>query len=222
MANVRQCTLATCALSWFLCASIVPEASAAKILSVAFISSKSHKITYEPLLYELAARGHEVTIVAPYISGKTRPNVREIQTSEWNESKMGNVFDRKLRGEQLMNPFIVLDMILETCSATFDMPHVRQLLDEKFDLIFSSALINDCTMGFIHKLNTSLIIISPVSAPNSVARVFGNPSPTSFVPHLLTPYEDQMTFWERTVNFLVDSLFNTVMFLYFQPAAAEL
>jgi len=38
--------------------------SSEKILSLAFVATRSHKITYEPLLRSLASRGHEVTVVS--------------------------------------------------------------------------------------------------------------------------------------------------------------
>ena len=210
-------------LTLSMCFHLAPDAAdSAKILSVAFISSKSHKITYEPLLYELAARGHDVTIANPFVSGKNRTNVREIRTIEYSEEMMGNLFEKKLRGEEIVNPFKLIDVLYKNCEGTYDLPAVRQLIDEKFDLVFVSALMNECTAGLVHKLNTSVILISPVSAPSHVATVLGNPSPTSFVPHLLIPFEDRMTFWERTANFLVHSIWDLLMFYYIQPTMAEL
>ena len=67
-----------------------PPLHAARILSVAFISSKSHKITYDPLLYELAARGHSMAIVTPFISGKNWTYVTEIQTIPRGEDGSGD------------------------------------------------------------------------------------------------------------------------------------
>ena len=102
------------------------EVDSARILSVAFVSSRSHKITYEPLLYELAARGHQVTILAPYISGKERKNVREIQTMDqeafYERVGMPNMFEMKEKNEQI-NPIMMGKWFDGVCRETYDQPH---------------------------------------------------------------------------------------------------
>jgi len=131
-----------------LCISFPEIASGSKILSVSFVSSKSHKITYERLLYELAARGHEVTILSPIVSSKKpTKNIREILTMDaeafqekfFKEEGHMDFYEMIEKGEQL-NPFSMLKMIGSACNVTYDLPHVQELLKEKFDLVIMSAI----------------------------------------------------------------------------------
>ncbi|CAG7662319.1 unnamed protein product, partial [Allacma fusca] len=84
-------------LPWLLCLIspfLVEEAGSAKILNIAFMSTKSHKITYEPLLRELAKKGHEITIVNPN-PGKAEKNIRYVQTIDPEQlwKTMPNMFE---------------------------------------------------------------------------------------------------------------------------------
>jgi glucuronosyltransferase len=77
------------------------------ILVVAMISTKSHKITYLPLLEELANRGHKITIVSPIKADKETKNIKEIFTIDMNEM-MDKIDIYKMKEEnQQMNPFMV-------------------------------------------------------------------------------------------------------------------
>ena len=219
MGKINTNIILTVALAALL---ILPqqEINSARILSVAFMSSRSHKITYEPLLYELAARGHDLTIVAPFISGKPRKNVREILTIDFEKYaesiKVPNMFEMKERGEQL-TPIQMADIFADVCIKTYDLPHVQALLKEKFDLIIMPAIFNECTAGFVYKLNTSLVLFSPASLPSWVSTVFGNPMPPSFVPNLFTGFGDSMTFYQRLVNFIVEGLVRGAWSGYMEP-----
>lgn len=50
----------------------------AKILVTIAFAGKSHTIFYNPLLQELAKRGHEVTVITPFPTGAKIPNFKEI------------------------------------------------------------------------------------------------------------------------------------------------
>lgn len=197
----------------------------AKILTVAFFSSKSHKITYEPLLYELANRGHKVTILGPVVSGKSNlsPNIREILTIDVEKmlQNMPNVFELRERGEE-MHFSNVLNLVLESCKLHYDLPQVKNLLaTEKFDLILLPAFFNDCVAGYVYKFNTTVILISPVAVPAWVGSYFGNPAPISFIPALFTKFTDKMNFMERFMNLVGDLMFQSVA-LYFTPLTEQI
>jgi glucuronosyltransferase len=201
----------------------LPEGgSAAKILSIAIVSSKSHKITYDLLLEELAGRGHEVTVLSPIPSDRKIKNLREILTLDAelymkDKQESPNFYEMKEKGDNL-NPFIMIDLLTKVCNVTYDLPHVQELLKEKFDLVLIPALFNECAAGMAYKLNTSLVLISPVSAPAWVSGVLGTPSPASFVPNIFTGFGDKMTFYERTINFLATAGLSAVQYLSFKPA----
>ncbi len=188
-------------LSSLLIILLSERGSAAKILSVAFLSAKSHKLTYEPLLHELANRGHEVTVLTPIPAKKKMKNLREILTIDIDElfGVMPNMYEMKEAGDD-SNPFKMLQQIGTLCNMTYDLPHVRELMNETFDLVLLSAIFNECATGFVHHFNTSLILVSPGTAPSWVTSILGHPSPPSFVGNVFLGYEDKMSFKQRLVN----------------------
>ena len=209
--HLRTFYLSSALLSLCLPLILLPgTTSAAKILTVALISAKSHKITYERLLHELAGRGHEITVLSPIVSSKQVKNVREILTIDAEkymeelqrqEGKKMNLFDI-VEKDETVNPFTMLDIFGEICKKSYDLPQVKELMKEKFDLIILSAVFNECAAGFVYKFNTSIILVSPLSAPTWVTSILGGPSPPSFVPNVFMSYTDTMNFYQRTTNFL--------------------
>ena len=207
----------------FVSQSCVQYIHGAKILSVAFISTKSHKIVYDPLLQQLAARGHQVTVLSPIISKKNITNMREILTVDSEEflEKLPNLFEMKERNEKY-NPFLMVDNFINICKQSYEVPQVKALQNEQFDLIIHQPLANECTAGFLHKFNTSMILIVPLSAPSSLVSTLGSPSPLSFVPNLFTSYGEKMNFWERFMNFGWEVVLNGIQKYYFVPKMENL
>src|SRR5436190_1732864 len=107
MGILREIRLATAIASIILVillpGCLIGETTGAKILSISFMSSKSHKIVYEPLLLELAQRGHEVTIVSPIKSDKKMKNLRLIEAIDLDSlgkeaNLLSNLFEKKIAG----------------------------------------------------------------------------------------------------------------------------
>jgi hypothetical protein len=200
-----MCTLRTGA-SLLLClalfSGINQPVQSEKILAVAFMSSKSHKIVYEPLLLELGKRGHQVTIVTPIPAKKESKNVKQILTFDYMEmfNDMPNMFEMKEKSSQL-NPFMIVEMTRNVCSKTWDLPIIKELMKEEFDLVISQPLFNDCAMGFIHHFKAPLVLITPISTPPMFTWITGTPAPRSFNPHFFLTYTDKMTYSERMINF---------------------
>jgi glucuronosyltransferase len=198
--------------------SHINSSNGARILAASFMSSKSHMIAYEPLLEELAKRGHEVTVLSPILSKSNSTNPRQILTFDMDLflEHMPDMFDMKLKGET-QNPFVMIDAFDQFCRKTYALPQVMALLDEKFDLIIHEPFMNECTAGYIHKFNTSLILMSTMSIPSEVVRELGNPSPPSFIPNTFTKFENKMNFYERAINLFTELMLTGIQRLYFTP-----
>ena len=187
--------------------------SGGNILMLLPQGSQSHKNVFQPLVEALSERNHTITIVSPYM-GKPRKNVREIvpnNMAETTKKVFGNPFEVKKQGTVGM--FSKFQFIYDACDETLQNSEFRALENEKFDLIFISAMMNDCLYGWIYKRQVPFIIMS-TSAATSFDPV-GNRMPLSFVPIALTPFSDHMNFWERTINVVVANLFILVKDFYF-------
>jgi len=198
----------------------VQESPGARILSAAFFSTQSHKITYDLLLEELALRGHHVTVLSPFPTNKNITNLREIKTIDldflFNNDKLPNLFEMKENNQQI-NPFTMLDIFAQVCTKTFEQPHVMDLLNEKFDLVISQPAGNECTLGYLTKFKAPMVLVVPLGVPGHIVRMIGSPSPLSFVPNIFTGYDEAMNFRERVINMLVESFISGFFTYYMTP-----
>jgi glucuronosyltransferase len=196
--------------------------SSSKILVLVFFSSKSHKITYMRLIEELASRGHEITVVTPIKQDKPIKNIKEVFTLDIQPfMSQINFFESKEKGQQL-NPLVMLEMMSKVCSSSYDLPHVRALLDETFDLIFLQPFFNECVLGMAHKLKAPTVLFTPAGIPNGIVSAVGGHFPPSFVPHLMLGYGDEMTFYQRFINLGVNALMELLKNFLLIPKAQSI
>lgn len=195
----------TCVCMFLLCFKI-ENSQSAKILSFSFMSSKSHKITYEPLLRELARKGHQVTVLSP-LASKNETNFVNIPSVDAEQvfKNAPNFFEMKQTMSPivvaLFNPFLMMmGLMTPVCNIGYELPIIKQVLEEKWDLIFFTPLFNECLYGLIHKLNTTTVIYTQVGVPTWIADNFGSPNPPSHVSSMLVGFEERMTFGERMFN----------------------
>lgn len=66
----------------FLLFVIIQFINAAKILVVVPFTSKSHHIFIQPIVKEIASRGHEVTFYTALSIGKNVTNIKEVIVSD--------------------------------------------------------------------------------------------------------------------------------------------
>ncbi|CAG7835758.1 unnamed protein product [Allacma fusca] len=197
----------------------------AKILSVSFVSTKSHYLTYEALLLELAERGHEVTIANSIKSSKEVKNVRRIYTYD-SDIMLKGISPKTYKAKETTSkfwshfnvPFMTYySMWEEACKASYKMEAIQKLRKEKFDLIIFPPLWNDCAYGLIHELNTSVILYNQMAIMPWVSSSMGSPSLPSFVPMMYYNFPDNMTFFERVGNFFGTVFYHVVKTYYYEP-----
>lgn len=205
-------------------ALLLDAVGAAKILSVTFMSSKSHKLTYMPLLEELGKRGHNITILTPIQPKKQMKNVKEILTLDWEELQKKfieenkfDIFEIKKSGKT-MNPFLMLEWFEDLCKNSYDLPQVKDILKEEFDLIFFQPMFNDCVLGLLYRLKAPIVLFSPVGVAGFLAEKVGSHFPPSFHPNLFLAYREDMTFYQRMVNFGFNVIFEGILKFYYEPA----
>jgi len=201
-----------------LATCFVHENHSAKILSLNFWAGKSHKITYDPLLNELAKRGHEVTVVSQVPSKKNITNLRDILTFDFNDllKRAPDMIEMKMKGEST-HPNSMIKLFSELCLETYALPELQEILNTKYDLVLHEPLFQECAAGFLHKLNTSLILITPVSAPSDIVRMLGGHSPPSFIPNIFLSLDNRMNFLERIQNFVTEVISEVMKQLYLIP-----
>jgi len=190
--------------------SFLPSVDSANILYVAFISVESHKITYEPLLEALAARGHQVTELSPHASSRHVPNLTRILTMDVKELLDKHNPDYRLLEKKpgYDNPRRPSDLIGLGCNLTYDLPQVQAVLQQRYDLVLLPPMVNSCAAGFIYKLNTSLVLLSLVQGTEWVLSPVGG---------VLNTASTDSSFWHRLKN-----IWTKIVFSYYDSAHKEM
>uniref|UniRef100_A0A336LS81 UDP-glucuronosyltransferase n=1 Tax=Culicoides sonorensis TaxID=179676 RepID=A0A336LS81_CULSO len=199
---------------------------ASKILSIFHTPSKSHQLLAEPLLFELARSGHEVTILTPFPLKNQQTNIRCIELTDvekyydpyW-EVAFEHVDDNPL---QMLRDFF--GETTDLTRLTLEHPNVRKLLNsnETFDLVFFEIFLNDAFLGFAHYYNCPAICMSTIGMTPWANDLVRTPSPMSFIPNGLLPFKDKMTFRERIINILFTFYERYLLYTTYLPSQNEM
>ncbi|CAL8089908.1 unnamed protein product [Orchesella dallaii] len=206
----------------------IEQCSSEKILVLSFISTKSHKLTYMPLVEELGKRGHDVTVLSPILSPKPMKNVRDIMTidgvnlmDKFIKEQNFDLFKMKEENKQ-MNPFLMFGWFEGVCRDTYDLPQVQAILNESFDLILMQPMFNDCALGLVYRLKAPLVLFSPVSIANFLAEKVGVYFPPSFIPNVMLGLPAEMNFFQRFQNFGMEVMIRATLYFLYEPKVEEI
>ncbi|XP_046662555.1 UDP-glucosyltransferase 2-like [Homalodisca vitripennis] len=179
----------------------------ANILAFPVSNSYSHFIVMEPLFKELAARGHQVTVVSSFPQKQIVKNYYDIDVGYLMPPIRSN-FSFDMATDMGKNPLTNMKQIWDVgnriCDTVLSSGELRELYNSTahFDLVITHCFAYDCFAVFAHKFNTPIVTIVTASAlPWSNPRV-GNPDhPAYIVNNYINSHED-MTLYQRTVNTL--------------------
>lgn len=188
-----------------LSASLFATVSSARILAMFGFSSKSHNNVFSALTSELALRGHDVTVVTPYPIKNPPEKYRQIDLPEVYKS-IEALDTMGLHTKSYVSQFWTSWDLMGSCAKIVEVPEIKNLLNEKFDLIINSIIFNECTMPFSYHNKAPLILISPSSSLMWNSETMGNPEPSSYVPSIMFPYSDHMNFYQRATNAFATNL----------------
>ncbi|XP_045469154.1 UDP-glucosyltransferase 2-like isoform X6 [Harmonia axyridis] len=151
-----------------------------KILGVFWTPSKSHHILGSALLQALAKKGHNVTLLSPFIDDVDIPNFKQIKLTGI-EDMMRNIANPKTTFIQATLTFF--ESIRPLSEKFWQNQAIQQLISSKehFDVIISIPVINDSLLGLYHHLGAPVIIFNPSGANSLVNKYVANPTLSSSV-----------------------------------------
>ncbi|XP_049768134.1 UDP-glycosyltransferase UGT5-like [Schistocerca cancellata] len=197
----------------------------ANILAVFPIPARSHWTAMQPLLIELAKRGHNLTVVTPF-DEKNMPDTWEtvLIGKHWN---MGGalrpgIFNQSPYSSILRMIFLLYDVGLEMCENVLKEENVQRLIhteQKTYDLLIMQLFVDECFLAFSHKFN--IPIVGMPSGPGFIwtSDSVGNPTPLSYISEGLSAVTDHMTFYERLTNTLMATYQRITRRFYFVPKA---
>nr|CAI5861497.1 unnamed protein product [Callosobruchus analis] len=175
--------------SFFIVLAIIGCGNAAKILFVEAICAHSHYTLGLAIAKELAARGHQVTLIAGYKQEENQKNLQEIVVNTCDMSHWGIMEESATLG------YSYTEKVLES-------PQVKKLLNssEQFDLVVTEHFLNEALYIFPYKFKcpSVTLVAGPITMYNN--HLMANPAPSSFVPNMFTGYGTDMNFWQRMRN----------------------
>ncbi|XP_065218991.1 UDP-glycosyltransferase UGT5-like [Planococcus citri] len=197
----------------FISLALLAESQCANILGVFPLKTRSHYNIYQPVMMELARRGHNVTVINPFPINTSQQNFTDIDTSECFYLQPNIVMDDVQI--ILSNPFRLTHLVIsdgvEPIRRMLQCEKLKQFLQTNvsYDLVITEVFNGDAVLGFVDRFKAHHIAFCPGSLYPWAADRMGNPSNPSYLPYIFTDKEfDRFhpTFYQR--------LYNTVCYLF--------
>ncbi|XP_073845090.1 UDP-glycosyltransferase UGT4-like [Musca autumnalis] len=187
---------------------LLSATNAARILSIlAFPARAQHDFT-QPLLLELANRGHQVTSINNFPLKQATDHFRDIVIEE--NFHLFDEFKNFTMNDINSNYYNTVDMFYDR---SYEMSHnllvdeqVRIMMaNESFDLIIIDITLTEALFGLGEYFGAPMVAISYWSTMTSIDELVGNTTPLSYIPNLimLRKYNQNMNFWRRWLNVIV-------------------
>ncbi|KAJ3642499.1 hypothetical protein Zmor_025270 [Zophobas morio] len=202
----------------------------ARILIVFPLPERSHYILASSLAKALAEKGHDITMVSPFVEANPpTSSYREVQLTGAFEDIQEKQSKNELNFFTIEgpNPFlnaVRLAMTSDEVESVFKHPNFQKLIKSKetFDVVIVEQFLNDALHALATHFKAPLIIFSSLGANFWVNTLTGNPAPTAYVPDTLLKFSEKMTFVERLVNTCTYILNELVYKLYVYPRQSDI
>lgn len=183
-----------------------------RILVLAPVCSKSHKISFMPIVEALAEKGHQVTVVTPFSPENQKPNVKEIVLKK-NALMEIDTDWFEIQKQNILKVFTwTITVFRTTMKDGYDILMSNEEFQEVLrsrdvDLVIVDAILNDFVLPIIDHINVPFIFYCPASGVPWVMDMLNVPQEYASVPVGMGDYGSQMTFMQRMGNFLSTELF---------------
>lgn len=190
----------------FLVLSIIHLINSYKILFVIPHKGKSHTAPLHSLAEGLLEKGHEVTMLTHFHLNTSNWNYTEIPLTEYNyDSFLDITTFKRFSTMNWLNLSMLNQFSITACEKYYTSHAVKNFLDRcntKFDVIIILMFSNDCYLSFVHKFKAPIIGFCSSTIFHWLNQRFGNPTHPAYIPNIMMPYSDKLTFWQRTVNLI--------------------
>ncbi|XP_014607459.1 PREDICTED: UDP-glucuronosyltransferase 2A3-like [Polistes canadensis] len=208
-----------------------------KILGLFPHPGKSHFFVIQPILEELARRGHELTVISYF----PRTNSSKVKESLPNYKDISLISDKYEVSEESVNlgkihhiPFVtsIKELLFlskrgqKSCEDGMTNPGVLEFLhsNQTIDLIFIENFNTDCFLSFVHKYKVPFVGISTCQIMSWTNNHIANPDDEANIPSVLGYKKMPMNFFDRTANLLwirVQNIMFDVWYNYHHRGPAE-
>ncbi|XP_024080454.1 UDP-glucuronosyltransferase 2A3-like isoform X3 [Cimex lectularius] len=200
-------------------------ASCSRILGVFPYFGKSHFSVFQPLMEELAKRGHQVTVFSYFPRETPLDNYTDVvippEIGTVGFLEMGEIESTSYTAVAKLGG---LHYLRERGKNTVDAPGLKILEKMEFDLSIIELFNTDVFYPLLYKIGAPVVGITSHSIINWHQGYFANPDSPSVVPTVLSAYSDKMSLPERfcnTMDYYISLLVHRWFFLPQDQALAE-
>ncbi|XP_037031395.1 UDP-glucosyltransferase 2-like [Bradysia coprophila] len=203
----------------------------ARILGFFGAPIRSHFIVEEPLMKELAKRGHDVTVITPFSQqGSALDNYRYIEISDSLNSSFFQSFTSSAvqSGDEKSSILKIFNMLYSMAGESMNLlrhPKFLALKKEHFDLVIIGWFLNDYALGLSGHFHCPSVIITANKNLYPIRQFSGNPSSALTIPTVLIEVNPRMAFFDRVLNlfaYIVEFLmFEFIFHWYAMPYYKE-
>ncbi|XP_065219000.1 UDP-glycosyltransferase UGT5-like isoform X3 [Planococcus citri] len=190
----------------FAFVSLLSLANSYKILGLFPFPGKSHYAVFNPLMVELAQKGHNVVNYNTFPKPHSVPNYHEVDISECFRlpakvgiDQMKDMARTGFSAVHLLFEFIPSYEEISTCKPLMELWNTT----EHYDVLITEAFNTDVFFLFGEKLNIPTIAFHTNVPLPWHSQQMGLPNNPSYLAIQWTGYLPKMSFFERTNNFLI-------------------
>lgn len=208
--------------NWFVCflslTTSVKLNMAYAILAIFPTPSYSHQIVFQPIIEELATRGHRLTVLTPYPQLFEHENVTLVDLSQlktiWN--RLDFVKAANLPPLEFVKIFV--ELMEDMFEAIFNHSEVKQFLKRAkiFDAVFCEMLGYTPMYAFAKHFNVPLLGITSMDLLPGHHKELGNVRHPVLHPHFSLPFFGELSFLERCLAVYFDWFLNYLEISYGQ------
>ncbi|CAK1543148.1 unnamed protein product [Leptosia nina] len=180
------------------------------ILAVLPYPGRSHHVAFEPLLKELARRGHNVTLISYYPQEKPVKNFHDISLSSdhsfqnWVSARSPSYWTVFISGVGLIYTGA------SSCSSLLANKGVQNLWKSqaKFDVVVAEQFNSDCPLGLAYQLKAPVVGVTANSLMPQHYKRYGVPDNPSYTRNQILGGRIKGTLYERVERTLVGFYIN--------------
>ncbi|KAH8377404.1 hypothetical protein KR093_005324 [Drosophila rubida] len=232
--QARTIVLLTLAMCW---TASIGVASAGNILAVFPHYGYSHFRVVQPLLSELAQRGHHVTVIS-YVKNPLAaqlPNYEQLLTSDANDDQAATTINVVPLTEH--TPTRSLPVLLEeyyslfsegqsTCRRLYESGHVATVLqrhkEQPYDLLLTEYFSRDCQLSLAKLMQLPVIGVSTCALMPYFYDRIDLPDNPAYVQSEFVGFAQPLQWHERLLNFVQAKLLKLLFKLHTQRADQQL
>ncbi|EDV43002.2 LOW QUALITY PROTEIN: uncharacterized protein Dana_GF18262, partial [Drosophila ananassae] len=187
---------------------------------------RSHFNVGQALAKGLVNAGHEITVVSVFPQKKNIPGYHDINVPNIIAAMKGDIaalWDsiNKPLTQKLIDHY---QMGFRLTRGLFVDPNFQDLIksNRSFDAIICKTFYNDAHYGLAEHFNAPLIGLSTGGGLTFITDMVGSPAPASFVPHIMLPFNDHMSLYERFMNVAFLAFERLLLDYYYLPGQEKL